>query len=79
MLEVNAIREFVETSPVRVRIIETKDVSMEDAKTMILDYMSKCDVVYPDDVADELNLDLKLTIEAVDQLIKDGKIKENGK
>lgn len=76
MLEVNDLRGLVEASPVRVRIIKTREASITEAKRMITEYMETNDVAYPDDIADELRLDLKLTVKAIDQLIKEGKIVE---
>lgn len=77
IFEVNNIRNLLEVSPVRVRIIETREVSMEEAKRLILEYMGAHDIAYPDDIADELGLDLKVAIEAVSELITEGKIKES--
>lgn len=76
ILEVNNIRDLLEVSPVRVRIIETREVPIEEAKKMILKYMETHDIAYPDDIADELGLDLKVAVEAVNELLKEGKIKE---
>lgn len=77
ILEVNNLRNLLEVSPVRVRIIETREVSIEEAKKMIMEYMETHDIAYPDDIADEIGLDLKIAIEAVNELIKEGKIKES--
>lgn len=77
ILEINSIRDLLEVSPVRVRIVETREVTIEKAKKMIVKYMETNDVIYPDDIADELGLDLKITIEAVNELIKEGKVKES--
>ena len=76
ILEVNNLRDLLEASPVRVRIIETREVSIEEAKKMIMEYMKTHDIAYPDDIADELGLDLKVAVEAVNELIKEGKVKE---
>lgn len=78
ILEVNNLRNLLEVSPVRVRVVETRDVSIEEAKRMIMEYMESHDVAYPDDIADEMGLDLKVAVEAVNELIKEGKIKESG-
>jgi predicted transcriptional regulator len=37
---------------------------------------TKGESIYPDDVADELGFDLKITMQAVKELIKEGKLKE---
>jgi hypothetical protein len=77
ILEISSIRGLLEASPVRVRIVETREVTIEKAKEMIMKYMDTHDIIYPDDIADELGLDLKITIEAVNELIKEGKVKES--
>jgi len=74
--DVNKIKELIEAAPVRLRIVEIKDVSVDEAKKMILDYLAPDKIVYPSDVADELGLDLKITVQALEELSKEGKIKE---
>lgn len=76
ILEVNSIRNLVEVSPVRVRIVETREVPIQEVKKMIMEYMQSHETAYPDDIADELGLDLKITVEAVNQLMKESKITE---
>lgn len=78
ILEVNNLRDLLEASPVRVRIIETREVPIKEAKKMIMKYMETHDLAYPDDIADELGLDLKVAVEATNELIKEGKMKESG-
>ena len=74
--DVNKIKELIEATPVRLRIVEITDVSVDEAKKMILDYLAPGKIVYPSDVADELGLDLKITVQALEELSKEGKIKE---
>jgi len=78
-LEINDIRNMIETAPLRIRLIETKEVSVVKAKRMIMECLKTNEIEYPDDIADYLGLDLKVTVEAVEQLIKEGKIKEKEK
>ncbi len=79
ILEVNSIRDLLEASPVRVRVIETRETSVREAKQLILGFMETHDIAYPDDIADELGLELKVAVEAVGELMKEGKIKESAK
>jgi len=72
------IKTVIEAAPIRVRIVEVKDVSIEDAKIRIFEYLKEHGVAYPDDIADELGFDLKVVIEAMEKLKKEGKIKEAG-
>jgi hypothetical protein len=76
ILEINNVRGLVEVSPVRVRVIETREVSIEEAKKMIAEYMETHDTAYPDDIADDLGLDLKVAVESVRQLVEEGKVME---
>ena len=69
-------RRISEESPVRVRVVEIKDFTNAEAEQLILKYLETHKVTYPDDIADELGLDLKLTMEVVERLMKENKIKE---
>lgn len=59
-----------------VRIIDVKDIPFEDAKKKIHGYYKAHDneAVYPDEIADELGLDLKVTMRAVEELLKENKL-----
>ena len=64
--------------PMRIRVIDVKDVPFDEAKNMIYDYYKthKTETIYPDEVADELGLDLKVAMEAVEELFGEGKLEE---
>lgn len=70
----SAMSEF----PMRIRVIDVKDVPFDEAKIMIYDYYKthKTETIYPDEVADELGLDLKVAMEAVEELFGEGKLEE---
>ncbi len=64
--------------PLNIRVIDVKDVPFDEAKNMIYDYYKthKTEMIYPDEVADELGLDLKVTMKAVEELFEEGKLEE---
>ncbi|MFQ6126049.1 MAG: hypothetical protein ACE5R6_15795 [Candidatus Heimdallarchaeota archaeon] len=69
-------RMIEEESPVRIRVVEVRDVTVSEAEKLILEYLETHKVAYPDDIADELGLDLEITMEAVRKLKKEKKIKD---
>lgn len=69
-------RMIEEESPVRVRVIEVRDITVSEAEKLILEYLETHEVAYPDDIADELGLDLEATMKAVERLRKAKKIKD---
>ena len=70
----SALGEF----PLNIRVIDVKDVPFDEAKNMIYDYYKtrKTEMIYPDEVADELGLDLKVAMRAVEELFEEGKLEE---
>ena len=52
----------------------------EEAKEKLLEYYKKHEgkSIYPDEAADELGLDLKIAMEAVEELVEEGKLEEGG-
>ena len=64
----------------KVTGFEVKETTVEEAKENILEYYKKHEgeSIYPDDVADELGLDLKVAMQAVavEELIEEGKLEE---
>ncbi|MGB2841989.1 MAG: hypothetical protein WBC40_05885 [Halobacteriota archaeon] len=73
--ELSRIKEFL---PLNIRIVEVRETTADEAKLEILEYCDKHkgETFYPDDVADELGLDLKTTVEATEELMKEGKLEE---
>ena len=57
-------------------IIELRDLSKEDAKKEILEYIEHKDIVYASDIANDLGLDLKMTFEIIDELFKEDLLEE---
>jgi len=56
----------------------SKENKIREAKTKLLEYYKKHEgeSIYPDEAADELGLDLKVAMEAVEELVKEGKLEE---
>ncbi|MCD6456136.1 MAG: hypothetical protein J7K81_05040 [Methanophagales archaeon] len=73
--ELSRLKEFL---PLNIRVVEVRETTVEEAKRVILEYCDKYkgEIFYPDDVADELGLDLKTTVEATEELMKEGKVEE---
>ncbi len=72
--ELSRLKEFL---PLNIRVVEVRETTVEEAKREILEYCDKHkEIFYPDDVADELGLDLKTTVEATEELMKEGKLEE---
>ncbi len=66
-----AVREKLET----IEIIDIRDVSKENAKKEIIDYLKRNRKAYPSDVADALRLDFDLVLEITKELAKEGRVK----
>jgi len=51
---------------------------IKEAKAKLLEFYKehKGESIYPDEAADELGLDLKVAMEAAEELIKEGKLEE---
>ena len=78
--KVDGLERKIELSPVSIRIVEVRETTVEEAKEKILEYYKnkkhEGESIYPDDVADELGLDLKIVMQAVEELINEGKLEE---
>lgn len=59
-----------------MEIIQIRNISKEEAKREIIEYIKGKNKVYASDIADELRLDLSLTFEIIDELFKEEKIEE---
>lgn len=72
----DSLERKIESPPVNVRIVEVKETTVEEAKKKILAYYErhKEEWINPADVADEIGLDLKVTMEAVEELVKEGNL-----
>lgn len=76
------LTRFIEELPVILRVKEMKDVSVEEAKLMVenflKEYLKEHETVYPSDVADALGLDYELVRNVIDMLIKEDKLEKEG-
>jgi hypothetical protein len=75
---INDMKEKLEVLPISFSVAEVQERSYEETKQMILKFYQehKGMPIYPDDVAYELGLDLRLTMQTVTDLIKEGKVEE---
>jgi len=55
---------------------EIRVVSVEEAENLIMEYLKDHKVMYPSDIADELGIDLKIVIQAIESLKKKGRVSE---
>jgi hypothetical protein len=64
--------------PIGFHVVNVNDKSLGETKNMIIDFYQahRGNAIYPDDVANELGLDLKITMQAVKELMREGKIEE---
>lgn len=72
---INRFENVVDNST-NIRVIDVKDIPFEEVKKKIHEYYKthEKESVYPDEVADELDLDLKVTMRAVEELLKENKL-----
>lgn len=73
--EITEKLESVMNSPVNIKV-DVEDIPFEKVKEKIYEYYKiyENEAVYPDEVADELGLDLKVTMEAVEELLKEDRL-----
>lgn len=64
--------------PIGFSFVDANDKSLGETKEMVMGYYlaHRGEAIYPDDVANELGLDLKVTMNAVKDLIGEGRIEE---
>ncbi|HNX40629.1 MAG TPA: hypothetical protein PKK11_08590 [Methanothrix sp.] len=69
---------FMGDSSIRFSIVEINERSLSEIKDLLFEYYQRHrdESIYPDDAACELGLDLKMTMQAVKELIHEGKIEE---
>ena len=71
------VREAVQhylNNVAEMKVIELRDVSKDQAKKEILEYILKMDEAETFDIANDLRLDLNLTIESLKELWEEGRI-----
>lgn len=68
--------ESVMNNSMNIKVIDVEDIPFEKAKKKIYEYyrIHENEAVYPDEVADELGLDLRVTMKAVEELLKEDRI-----
>lgn len=73
--EVKELREILKHAPISARIVEIKDVTIEQAEQMVAQYLKTRKRAYPSEISDALSIPLKTTVEALEELQKEGKVK----
>jgi hypothetical protein len=65
-------------SSIRFSVVDMNDKPLCETKDLLIEFYQRHrgESIYPDDVACELGLDLKVTMQAVRELIKEGRIEE---
>jgi len=65
-------------SSIRFSVADINDKPLSETKDLLIEFYQRHrgESIYPDDVACELGLDLKITMQAVKELIREGRIEE---
>jgi len=69
---------IMEASSIRFSVVDMDDKPLGETKDLLVEFYQRHrgESIYPDDVACELGLDLKVTMQAVKELIQEGRIEE---
>lgn len=69
---------IMDESSIRFSVVDMNDKSLGETKDLLIEFYQrhKGESIYPDDVACELGLDLRVTMQAVKELIREGRIEE---
>ena len=61
-----------------VTVVDMNEKSLVETKDLLIEFYQRHrgESIYPDEVACELGLDLKVTMQAVRELIREGRIEE---
>jgi Arc/MetJ-type ribon-helix-helix transcriptional regulator len=59
-----------------VKVIKIREISREEAKSEIRDYLKSRDKAWLDEIADNLRLDFAFVVEIIEELEKEGFVKE---
>jgi len=65
--------------PIRLpeaQVIKLREISREEAKNEIRDYLKSRDKAWLDEIADDLRLDFAFVVDIIEELEKDGFVKE---
>ncbi|MGC1120834.1 MAG: hypothetical protein WBA22_07045 [Candidatus Methanofastidiosia archaeon] len=74
--QLNLLKKIVEDPFSEINVVDVREITIEEAKKIILEYYESHDTqsIYPSEIADRLNLDLKTTVKAIDELLKEEKL-----
>ncbi|MCL2116118.1 MAG: hypothetical protein FWH29_07845 [Methanobrevibacter sp.] len=70
------LREAVREKLKAIEVINIRDIDYETAKKEVLEYHETHETAYISEISENLKLDLSLTVNIIDELIKKGKIEE---
>ena len=70
-----AIRRFIEEME-EAKVLYVKDVTLEQAKREIVEYLKRHGSAYVSEVAESLGVDIELAFKAVEELEKEGVVGE---
>ena len=59
-----------------MKIIKIRDIPREEAKSKIRDYLKSIDKAWLDEIADDLGLDFAFVVNVVEELEKEGLVKD---
>jgi predicted ArsR family transcriptional regulator len=59
-----------------IKVIKIRDISREEAKSEIRNYLKSRDKAWLDEIADNLRLDFAFVVEIIEELEKEGFVKE---
>ena len=76
--EVAMLRKALKESPIHMRVIETHEVTPEQAQNEVEKYLEQHGKGYPSDIADDLGISLKDAVSALNELEKKGIVKPKG-
>ena len=70
------VREAIRDKLKAIKVIKNKDIDYDTAKKEVLGYYKSYNEAYISQVAEDLELDLKLVADIVNDLIKEGRLGE---
>jgi hypothetical protein len=80
LVEVKKILLETKKPSVEVRVLETRETTLEEARPLVKDFVEEFlkshEEVYPSDIADELELEYEVVKKIFDELEKEGKLKK---
>jgi predicted Rossmann fold nucleotide-binding protein DprA/Smf involved in DNA uptake len=75
---ISGIGAIMGESSIRFSVVDINERSLSETKDLLIEFYQthRGESIYPDDVACELGLDLRITMQAVKELLHEGRIEE---